>query len=132
MALLAIILYTPTSTAPAPSSAPASSQPRDLRDLLCMVVNSSKVMPRRCQVPQGLFRIQRYHRGGSVQPQSHIFCSRTHRHTAGSAPTPAHLSRSAQPPTLRVLSPDRRSTRRYTVRLCELCVHIYIYIYIND
>ena len=126
MALLELILYTPTSTAPAPASAPATSQPRDLRDSPCVVVNRSKVMPRRCQVPRACSGSSGTTAASRFKP-NHIFHYRTHRHTAGSAPTPAHLSRSAQPPAPRVLSPDQQSTHCYTVRLCELCVHIYIY-----
>ena len=111
---------TPPSTAPAPASAPATSQPRDLHDSSCVVVNRSKVMPRRCQVSRACSESSSTTAAHRFQP-NRIFRSRTHRRTAGSAPAPArpyarrapsHRSRSARPPTPRVLSPNRRATRR--------------------
>ena len=111
-----INLYTPTSTAPTPASAPATSQPHDLRDSPCVVVNRSKVMmPRRCQVSRACSGSSSTTAAGRFQP-NRIFRSRTHRCTAGSAPAPArlcarrapsHQSRSARPPAPRVLSPNR-------------------------
>ena len=78
MALLALILYTPTSTVPAPASAPATSQPRDLCDSPCVVVNRSKVMPWRCQVSRACSGSSGTTAAGRFQP-NHIFCSCSHR-----------------------------------------------------
>ena len=106
MALLALIVYTPTSNVPASASDPATSQPRDLRNSLCVVVNRSKVMPRRCQVSRACSGSSGTTAAGRFQP-NHIIRSRTHRRTADSAPaparprtrrTPSHWSRSARPP----------------------------------
>ena len=90
-------------------------------------------MPRRCQVSRACFGSSGTTAAGRFQP-NRIFRSRTHRRTAGSAPAPvrlrarrapSHRSRSARPLAPRVLSPDRRVTRRQTVRLRKLCARIY-------
>ena len=73
MALLALVLYTPTSTAPTPASAPVTSQPRDLRDSPCVVVSTSKVMPRRCQVSRACSGSSGTTAAGRFQP-NRIFC----------------------------------------------------------
>ena len=133
MALLALILYTPTRTAPAPASAPATSQPRDLRDSPCVVVNRSKVKPRHCLVSRACSGSSGTTAAGRFQP-TRIFLSCTHRHTAGSAPAPArlrtksmpsHRSRSARPP--RSESPLARSTSYALLRWFAQIVCTYIY-----
>ena len=85
MALLALILYTPTSTTPVPASAPATSQPRDLRDSPCVVVNRLMVMPRRSQVSRACSGSSGTTAAGRFQP-NRIFRSHTHRRTSGTSP----------------------------------------------
>ena len=162
MALLALILYTPKS------SATATSQPHDLRDSPCVVVNRSKVMPRHCQVSracsgssgttaagrfqpnrifcsrtQGLFWIQRYHRGRPVPAQSHLLFPHPSAHRRlGSSTSPAARKARTIPPveissTPRSETPLARSTRyasldRSFARIVCARIYIYIYIYIYD
>ena len=97
MALLALILYTPTSTAPAPASAQATSQPRYLRDSQCVVVNRSKVMPRRCQVSRACSGSSGTTAAGRFQP-NRIFRSRTHRRRLSSGTSPAARKARTIPP----------------------------------
>ena len=129
MALLVLILYTPTSTVPAP----ATSQPRNLRDLPCVVVNRSKVMPRRCQVSRACSGSSGTTMANRFQP-NRIFRSRTHRRTAGSAPAPARLG--ARRPTGRdQLDPHSESPLARSTSYASLdrsfarivCAYIYIY-----
>ena len=129
MALLALILYTPTSTAPAPASAPATSQPRDLCDSPCVVVNSSKVMPRRCQVPRACSGSSGTTAAGRFKP------NHTSSVTAPISTLPARLRH--QPICRDLLNPPLRESSRQiddlrvvTPFVCANCVCIYIYI--ND
>ena len=71
---------------------------------------------------------------GRFKP-NHIFCSRTHRRTAGSFPAPArlhapcapsHRSRSARPP-LRESSRQIDELRVIRLFVCTNCVHVYKY-----
>ena len=135
MALLALILYTPTSTAPAPASAPATSQPRDLLDSPCVVVNRSKVMPRRCQVSRACSGSSGTTTAGRFQSHLPFPHPSAHRRL-GSGTSPAARKACAVPPvkissTPRSESPLTRSTS-YVSLDSSFARIVYAYIYIYD
>ena len=116
MALLALILYTPTSTAPRTGQRPGD-QPATRSAQLAMrggeqVEGDAQALPD----IQGLFRIQRYHRGRPVPAQSHLlFPHPSAHHRLGSGTSPAARKARAIPPveissTPRSESPLARST----------------------
>ena len=99
MTLLALNLYTPTSTAPAPASAPVTSQPRDLHDSPCVVVNRSKMIPRRCQLSRACSGSSGTTAAGRFQPNRILLFPHpsAHRRLGSDTSPAAHKARAVPP-----------------------------------